>query len=95
MVDGKLPFHFYIILIEVISFKSAAHYSETKSRPATIHYIYTVEAPDLTDDNHIDFKRPVHQEITKRAERIRLYSCREIQLRWWNSIEKTNMLLDT
>ena len=27
-----------------------------------------MEVPDLTDDNHIDFKKPVHPEIIKRAE---------------------------
>ena len=65
MVDGKLPFHVYIILIKVNSFKSAAHYSETKSRPATTHYVYTVEVPDLTEDNHIDFKKPVNPYLNK------------------------------
>ena len=42
--------------LAISQFKSAAHYSETKSRPATIHYVYTVEVSDLTEDNHIDFK---------------------------------------
>ena len=64
--DGKVKFGYGVYLTS--SFKSAAHYSETKSRPATTHYVYTVEIPDLTDDNHIDFKKPVHPEIIKRAE---------------------------
>ena len=64
--DGKVKFGYGVYLTN--SFKSAAHYSETKSRPATTHYVYTVEIPDFTDDNHIDFKKPVHPEIIKRAE---------------------------
>ena len=64
--DGKVKFGYGVYLTS--SFKSAAHYSETKSRPATTHYVYTVEVPDLTDDNHIDFKKPVHPEIIKRTE---------------------------
>ena len=64
--DGKVKFGYGVYLTS--SFKSAAHYSETKSRPATTHYVYTVEVPDLTDDNHIDFKKPVHPDIVKRVE---------------------------
>ena len=64
--DGKVKFGYGVYLTS--SFKSAAHYSETKSRPATSHYVYTVEVPDLTDDNHIDFKKPVHSKIIKRTE---------------------------
>ena len=64
--DGKAKFGYGVYLSG--SFKSAAHYSETKSRPATTHYVYTVEVPDFTDENHIDFKKPVHPEIIKRAE---------------------------
>ena len=63
---GKVKFGYGVYLTS--SFKSAAHYSETKSRPATIHYVYTVEIPDLTDDNHIDFKKPVHPDIISKAE---------------------------
>ena len=65
--DGKAKFGFGVYLTS--SFKSAAHYSETKSRPATNHYVYTVEVPDFTEDNHIDFKKPVHPDIIKRAEK--------------------------
>ena len=64
--DGKVKFGYGVYLTS--SFKSAAHDSETKSRPATTHYVYSVEIPDFTDDNHIDFKKPVHPEIVKRAE---------------------------
>ena len=64
--DGKVKFGYSVYLTS--SFKSAAHYSNTKSRPATTHYVYTVEVPYLSDDNHIDFKNPVHPDIIKRAE---------------------------
>ena len=49
----------------ISQFKSAAHYSETKSRHAITYFVYTVEVPDLTDDNHIDFKKPVDPEKIK------------------------------
>lgn len=64
--DGKVKFGYGVYLTN--SFKSAAHYSDTKSRPSDTHYVYTVEVPDLTDDNHIDFKKPVHPDIIRRAE---------------------------
>ena len=49
------------------SFKSAAHYSGA-NKEATTHYVYTVEIPDITVDNHIAFRQPVNPEIVKRAE---------------------------
>ena len=64
--DGKVKFGYGVYLTS--GFKSAAHYSQTKSRPATTHYVYTVEVPIFTDDNHIDFKKPDHPEIIKRAK---------------------------
>ena len=64
--DGKVKFGYGVYL--TCSFTSAAHYSHTKSRPATSHYVYTVEVPDLSADNHIEFKKPVHPDIVKRAE---------------------------
>ena len=49
---GKVKFGYGVYLTS--SFKSAAHYSETKTRPAPTHYVYTEEIPDFTDKNHID-----------------------------------------
>ena len=66
--DGKVKFGYGVYLTS--SFKSAAHYSETKSRPATTHYVYTVEIPDFTDDNHIDFE----------SARMRILSVRDMKL---------------
>ena len=64
--DGKVKFGYGVYLTG--SFKSAAHYSDTKSKPSDTHYVYTVEVPDLTEENHIDFKKPVNPIIVKRAE---------------------------
>lgn len=63
--DGKVKFGYGVYLTS--SFKSAAHYSGA-NKSATTHYVYTVEVPELTDNNHIDFKKHVHFEIVKRAE---------------------------
>ncbi len=48
-------------------YKRAALYS-TKSPGAKNYYVYTVEIPDLTPENHIEFKMPVNPAIVKRAE---------------------------
>lgn len=63
--DGKVKFGYGVYLTS--SFKSAAHYSGANKGAAT-HFVYTVEVPELTEDNHIDFKKPVHLDIVKRAE---------------------------
>ena len=48
-------------------YKRAAHYS-TKSPGAKNYYVYSVEIPDLTPENHITFKNPVNPTIIKRVE---------------------------
>lgn len=63
--DGKVKFGYGVYLTS--SFKSAAHYSGA-NKSATTHYVYTVEVPEQTDDNHIDFKKNVHPDIVMRAE---------------------------
>lgn len=63
--DGKVKFGYGVYLTS--SFKSAAHYSGA-NKSATTHYVYTVEVPELTEDNHIDFKKHVHHNIIERAE---------------------------
>lgn len=63
--DGKVKFGYGVYVTS--SYRSAAHYSGV-NKNATTHYVYTVEVPDLTDDNHIDFKQQVHPDIVKRAE---------------------------
>lgn len=48
-------------------YKRAAHYS-CKRPGSTEFYVYTVEIPNLTADNHIEFKEAVSPTIVKRAE---------------------------
>ena len=62
---AKVKFGYGVYLTS--SFKSAAHYSGA-NKDATTHYVYTVEIPDITIDNHIAFKQPVNPEIVKKAE---------------------------
>lgn len=57
------------------AFDTAVHYSQPGDRPgrphhemAKDHYIYTVEIPDLTDDNHVFSLKPVHPNIIERTE---------------------------
>lgn len=63
--DGKVKFGYGVYLTS--SFKSAAHYSGS-NKNATTHYVYTLEIPNITDDNHISFKQPVNPDIVERAE---------------------------
>ena len=62
---SKVKFGYGVYLTS--SFKSAAHYSGA-NKDAVTHYVYTVEIPEITEDNHIAFKQPVNPEIVKRAE---------------------------
>lgn len=63
---AKVKFGYGVYLTS--SFKSAAHYSGA-NKEATTHYVYTVDIPNITADNHIAFKQTVNPEIVKRAER--------------------------
>lgn len=63
--DGKVKFGYGVYLTS--SFKSAAHYS-CANKAATNHYVYTVEIPHITEDNHISFKQSVNPNIVKQAE---------------------------
>ena len=62
---SKVKFGYGVYLTS--SFKSAAHYSGA-NKDAVTHYVYTVEIPEITVNNHIAFKQPVNPEIVKRAE---------------------------
>ena len=51
-------------------YTSAAHYAYNKKRPErTDYYVYTLEIPDMTDDNHLFSTRPVHPSIVERTEK--------------------------
>ena len=62
-----VKFGFGVYLTE--SEASAAHYSQPRHQPLTKdHYLYTVEIPELTDDNHLVSAQPVNPDIVKRTE---------------------------
>ena len=66
--DGTgIKFGFGVYLTE--SEASAIHYSQPRHQPlAKNHYLYTVEIPELTDDNHVVSAKPVNPAIIKKAE---------------------------
>lgn len=62
-----VKFGFGVYLTE--SEASAVHYSQPRHQPLTKHhYLYTVEIPDLTYDNHLVSATPVNSAIVKRTE---------------------------
>ena len=65
--DGKAKFGFGTYVTK--SYTSAAHYAYNKKRPENKdYYVYTLEIPDMTDDNHLFSVRPVHPSIIERTE---------------------------
>lgn len=64
--DGKIKHGAGIYL--TTGYKRAAHYS-CKRPGSTDYYVYTVEIPDLTSDNCIEFKEAVSPSIIQRAEK--------------------------
>jgi len=66
--DGKAKFGFGTYVTE--AYTSAAHYAHNKKRPENKdYYVYTLEIPDLTDDNHLLSARPVHSSTVERTEK--------------------------
>ena len=63
--DGKVKFGYGVYVTS--HYRSAAHYA-CANPAATQFYVYTVEVPDICEDNYIAFKEPVHPNILKRAE---------------------------
>ena len=63
--DGKVKFGFGVYVTS--KYSSAAHYSGANPA-AKINYVYSVEIPDITPDNHLGFKEAVDPAIVKRAE---------------------------
>ncbi len=62
-----VKFGFGIYLTE--SEASAVHYSQPRNMPPTEeHYLYTVEIPELTEDNHLVSAQPVNPAIVKKTE---------------------------
>ena len=66
--DGKNKFGIGTNVTEV--YTTAALYAHNKKRPeCTDYYVYTVEIPDMTDDNHLSYTKPVHPSIIERTEK--------------------------
>ena len=66
--DGKNKFGIGTNITEV--YTTAALYAHNKKRPeCTDYYVYTVEIPDMTDDNHLSYTKPVHPSIIERTEK--------------------------
>ena len=66
--DGKAKFGFGTYVTE--SYTSAAHYAYNKKRPENKnYYVYTLEIPDMTEENHLFSVRPVHPSIIERTEK--------------------------
>ena len=63
-----VKFGFGVYLTE--SEASAVHYSQPRNLPPAVeHYLYKVEIPALTDDNHLLSAHPVNPAIVKKTER--------------------------
>ena len=66
--DGKNKFGIGTNVTEV--YTTAALYAHNKKRPECAdYYVYTLEVPDLTEDNHLSYTKPVHPSIIKRTEK--------------------------
>ena len=66
--DGKAKFGFGTYVTE--SYTSAAHYAYNKKRPENKnYYVYTLEIPDMSADNHLFSIRPVHPSIIEHTEK--------------------------
>lgn len=64
-----LKFGYGVYLTE--SETSAVHYSQPRGMELTPrHYLYTVEIPELTDDNHIVSAKPVKESIITKVEKL-------------------------
>lgn len=62
--DGKVKFGYGVYVTS--NYRSAAHYAGTNPT-ASQFYVYTVEVPDIREDNYIAFKEAVHPAIVKSA----------------------------
>ena len=49
-------------------YESAVHYSAS-NKSATEHYVYTLELPEKTEQNHIAFKQTVNSSILAKTEK--------------------------
>ena len=66
LLEGDGKFKFGVGAYLTSSYATAAHYSGVSGGPDK--YVYTVEIPDMTEDNYLHSLRPVHPSIIARAE---------------------------
>lgn len=69
--DGKVKFGFGVYVTS--KYESAVHYSAS-NKTATEHYVYTLELPEKTEQNHIAFKQKVNSSILAKTEKLLGYS---------------------
>ena len=65
LLEGDGKFKFGVGAYLTSRYTTAAHYSGATSSPD--HYVYTVEIPDLKEDNHLRSLAPVHPVILRRV----------------------------
>ena len=63
--DGKVKFGYGVYVTS--HYRSAAHYAGANPA-ATQFYVYTVEVPNMVEDNYIAFKERVNPAIIQQAE---------------------------
>lgn len=64
--DGKIKFGYGVYVTS--KYRSAAHYAGANPA-ATEHFVYTVEVPDMREDNYIAFRQAVNPVIVSRSEK--------------------------
>lgn len=66
LLEGDGKFKFGVGAYLTSRYTTAAHYSGASGLPD--HYVYTVDIPDLTEDNHLVSRLPVNPAIVRRTE---------------------------
>lgn len=66
LLEGDGKFKFGVGAYLTSSYTTAAHYSGVSG--SLDKYVYTVEIPDMTEDNYLHSLRPVHPSIIAKAE---------------------------
>lgn len=66
LLEGDGKFKFGVGAYLTSRYTTAAHYSGATG--SADHYVYTVEIPDLTEENHLTSLAPVAKKIIDRAE---------------------------
>lgn len=66
LLEGDGKFKFGVGAYLTSRYTTAAHYSGASGLPD--HYVYTVDIPDLTEENHLVSRLPVNPTIVRRTE---------------------------